>query len=45
MKLKNQVAIVTGAGRGIGSSIAINLAKEGANVVVNYHKSLEGETV
>ncbi len=42
MKFKNQVAIVTGAGRGIGSSIAINLAKEGAKVVVNYHKSLEG---
>ena len=42
MKLKNQVAIVTGASRGIGSSIAINLAKEGAKVVVNYHKNLEG---
>ncbi|GAJ14272.1 unnamed protein product, partial [marine sediment metagenome] len=42
MKLKSKVAIVTGAGRGIGSSIAINLAKEGAKVVVNYHKSKEG---
>jgi len=42
MKLKDEVAIVTGAGRGIGSSIAINLAKEGANVVVNYHTSEQG---
>jgi len=34
MKLKNKVAIVTGAGQGIGREIALTLAKEGAKVVV-----------
>ena len=33
--LKNKVAIVTGAGRGIGRDIALLLAKEGAKVVIN----------
>ncbi len=32
MKLENQVAIVTGAGRGIGHAIAVRLAREGARV-------------
>jgi 3-oxoacyl-[acyl-carrier protein] reductase len=35
MKLKNKVAIVTGAGRGIGKETALSLAKEGAKVVVS----------
>jgi len=34
MRLENKVAIVTGAGRGLGRGIAIKLAKEGAKVVV-----------
>lgn len=34
--LSEQVALVTGASRGLGRSIALELAKNGANVVVNY---------
>ncbi|MGE6631369.1 3-oxoacyl-[acyl-carrier-protein] reductase [Bacillus sp. NPDC077027] len=34
--LSNKTAIVTGASRGIGRAIAMDLAKNGANVVVNY---------
>ncbi|MGD1704841.1 3-oxoacyl-[acyl-carrier-protein] reductase [Dapis sp. BLCC M229] len=38
-RLKGQVAIITGASRGIGRAAALALAMEGANVVVNYAKS------
>ena len=34
--LKNKIALITGAGRGIGRAIAIALAKEGAEGVINY---------
>ncbi|MEO8403386.1 MAG: glucose 1-dehydrogenase [Chitinophagaceae bacterium] len=36
LSLKNQVAIITGAGSGIGAGVAKAMAKEGAAVVVNY---------
>jgi 3-oxoacyl-[acyl-carrier protein] reductase len=41
-KLINQVAVVTGASKGIGAGIAKALAAEGASVVVNYASSKEG---
>ncbi len=41
-KLKNKVAVVTGASKGIGAGIAKGLAAEGAAVVVNYASSREG---
>ena len=41
-KLSNKVAVVTGASKGIGASIAKSLAAEGAAVVVNYATSREG---
>jgi 3-oxoacyl-[acyl-carrier protein] reductase len=41
-KLKNKVAVVTGASKGIGAGIARSLAAEGAAVVVNYASSKEG---
>lgn len=36
MKLKGQTAIITGSSRGIGRAIAIALASEGCNILINY---------
>lgn len=41
-KLSNQVAVVTGASKGIGAEISKALAAEGASVVVNYASSKAG---
>ena len=40
--LQDKIAIVTGSSGGIGQAIAIEMAKNGAKVVINYHSSSEG---
>jgi len=37
--LDNKVSLVTGASRGIGRAIALEMAREGADVIVNYNHS------
>lgn len=41
-KLNGKVALITGASRGIGRAIAIEFARCGANVIINYSKDYEG---
>ncbi|MFA9397096.1 MAG: elongation factor P 5-aminopentanone reductase [Clostridiaceae bacterium] len=42
MKLNGEISIVTGASKGIGRAIAIELAKEGAFVIINYKNDEDG---
>lgn len=43
--LKDKTVIVTGAAKGIGKAIAIRFAKEGCNIVLNYHSTAPDETI
>lgn len=42
MKLEGKVALVTGSSQGIGQAIAAHLAREGANVVIDYRSHPDG---
>ena len=41
MDFKDMVVLVTGSSKGIGRQIALDLSKEGANVIINYNTSYE----
>ncbi|MDQ6653206.1 MAG: glucose 1-dehydrogenase [Acidobacteriota bacterium] len=44
MRLKNKVALITGASSGIGKAIATRFAAEGAHVVVNYRQGSQADS-
>lgn len=41
-RLAGRVALITGAGRGIGQAIAITFARAGADIAIHYHTSADG---
>ena len=43
MQLEGKVALVTGASRGIGRSIALLLASRGADIAINYAGNTEAQ--
>jgi len=42
LSLESKTALVTGASKGVGKGIALELGRAGANVVVNYHRDAAG---
>lgn len=42
MRLAGKIAVVTGSSQGIGRAIAARFAQEGADVVINYNRTLSG---
>jgi len=42
MRLKNKTVLVTGASKGIGATLAIGCAREGADVILNYNTDRDG---
>ena len=43
--LKGKTAVITGAAKGIGKAVALAFAKEGCNIVLNYHSNISEETI
>ncbi len=43
--LENKTALITGASRGIGKGIAIEFAKQGANVAFTFNASVDAEKI
>ena len=41
MRIDEQIVLVTGGARGLGAAIVRAFAREGARVVVNYHRSAD----
>src|ERR1700722_18995315 len=37
MKLENKIILITGGGQGIGAGIAVRLAQEGADIIIDYY--------
>jgi NAD(P)-dependent dehydrogenase (short-subunit alcohol dehydrogenase family) len=42
MRLENKVVLITGASKGIGRALAVGMAREGADVFVNYNSDAAG---
>ena len=40
--LSGKIALITGASRGIGKGIALAFAKQGADIIINFSKDIEG---
>ncbi len=42
MRLKDKTVLITGASKGIGKALAIGMAKEGADIIINYNSDKKG---